>query len=173
MTYYSEAIKLEPTNATYYSNRASAHVMLLNFKESISDCNQALQLDPSNIKTYLKKLNALKGLGNLRESFSVCQKIIELSEIEATPVSPSILTDKKKFESAVMSIEIVKQLLLNKKYSLAISQVNQICESIGQNYIEVNIVKAYALLLNKRMEEAYNLSNSIVSFSFFRISISI
>lgn len=142
--------------------------MLLNFKDSLSDCNQALILEPTNTKTLLKKLSALKGLGNLRESYSVMEKIIDLSQNDpSNSVSPSLLSDKKKIEVAILNLEKVKELILKKQNTLALTAINKITDDIGSNYVEINIVKAYALFHNKRIEESYNLTNSIVSIIFF------
>lgn len=53
--FYSEAIKLNGTNATYYCNRAAAYLELGCFQEAEEDCNQAIILDKKNVKAYLRR----------------------------------------------------------------------------------------------------------------------
>ncbi|AQK75011.1 Amidase [Zea mays] len=43
--FYSEAISLSDTNATYYCNRAAAYLELGRFKQAEADCDRALLLD--------------------------------------------------------------------------------------------------------------------------------
>ncbi|KAI4967076.1 hypothetical protein ZWY2020_031074 [Hordeum vulgare] len=53
--FYSGAIKLNETNATYYCNRAAAYLELGRFKQAEADCDQALLLDKKNVKAYLRR----------------------------------------------------------------------------------------------------------------------
>ncbi|XP_073010671.1 outer envelope protein 64, mitochondrial [Typha latifolia] len=55
VTFYSEAIKLNDTNATYYCNRAAAYLELGCFQQAEADCNQAILLDKKNVKAYLRR----------------------------------------------------------------------------------------------------------------------
>uniref|UniRef100_A0A368ULA6 Amidase domain-containing protein n=1 Tax=Glycine max TaxID=3847 RepID=A0A368ULA6_SOYBN len=45
LSYYSEAIKLNGTNTTYYCNRAAAHLKLGCFQQAAEDCGKAILLD--------------------------------------------------------------------------------------------------------------------------------
>ncbi|KAI9098625.1 hypothetical protein DFS34DRAFT_618244 [Phlyctochytrium arcticum] len=60
---YSEAIELAPDNATIYSNRAAALMMIRRYKQAISDCEAAVARDPDNIKGYLRASKCLIHLG--------------------------------------------------------------------------------------------------------------
>lgn len=55
VNYYSEAIKLNGKNATYYSNRAAAYLQLGCFQKAEEDCNRAISLDKKNVKAYLRR----------------------------------------------------------------------------------------------------------------------
>ncbi|KAH1250286.1 Outer envelope protein 64, mitochondrial [Glycine soja] len=59
LSYYSEAIKLNGTNTTYYCNRAAAH---LNFQQAAEDCGKAILLDKKNVKAYLRRGTARESL---------------------------------------------------------------------------------------------------------------
>lgn len=62
VNYYSEAIKLNGKNATYYSNRAAAYLQLGCFQKAEEDCNMAISLDKKNVKAYLRRGTARESL---------------------------------------------------------------------------------------------------------------
>ncbi|KAL6964277.1 Outer envelope protein 64, mitochondrial [Sarracenia purpurea var. burkii] len=55
VSYYSDAIKLNDRNATYYCNRAAAYLELGCFREAEEDCSRAISLDKKNVKAYLRR----------------------------------------------------------------------------------------------------------------------
>ncbi|XP_076954213.1 outer envelope protein 64, mitochondrial-like [Bidens hawaiensis] len=61
ITYYTEAVKLDEINATFYCNRAAAYLELGSFQQAEEDCTKALSLDKKNVKAYLRR-------GTARES---------------------------------------------------------------------------------------------------------
>ncbi|CAG7868211.1 unnamed protein product [Brassica rapa] len=65
---YSEAIKLNDKNGTYYSNRAAAYLELGSYRQAEADCTKALTLDKKNIKAYLRRGTAREMLGNFKEA---------------------------------------------------------------------------------------------------------
>ncbi|GMJ12920.1 ARABIDOPSIS THALIANA TRANSLOCON AT THE OUTER MEMBRANE OF CHLOROPLASTS 64-V, outer membrane 64 [Hibiscus trionum] len=62
VNYYTEAIKLNGTNATYYNNRAAAYLELGCFQQAEEDCNKAISLDKKNVKAYLRRGTARESL---------------------------------------------------------------------------------------------------------------
>ncbi|XVE66560.1 hypothetical protein DITRI_Ditri08aG0088200 [Diplodiscus trichospermus] len=68
--YYSEAIKLNGTNATYYNNRAAAYLELGCFQQAEEDCSKAISLDKKNVKAYLRR-------GTARESLLCYKEALE------------------------------------------------------------------------------------------------
>ncbi|XP_012479999.1 outer envelope protein 64, mitochondrial [Gossypium raimondii] len=62
VNYYTEAIKLNGTNATYYNNRAAAYLELGCFQQAEEDCNKAISLDKKNVKAYLRRGTARDSL---------------------------------------------------------------------------------------------------------------
>ncbi|XP_059453421.1 translocon at the outer membrane of chloroplasts 64 isoform X4 [Corylus avellana] len=66
--FYTEAIKLSGTNATYYSNRALAYLELGSYLQAEADCTQAINLDKKNVKAYLRRATAREMLGYYKEA---------------------------------------------------------------------------------------------------------
>lgn len=62
VNYYTEAIKLNEANATYYCNRAAAYLELGCFQQAEEDCSQAISLDKKNVKAYLRRGTARESL---------------------------------------------------------------------------------------------------------------
>ncbi|KAG8368673.1 hypothetical protein BUALT_Bualt15G0070200 [Buddleja alternifolia] len=62
VSYYAEAIKLNETNATYYSNRAAAYLELGCFQQAEEDCSKAISVDKKNVKAYLRRGTARESL---------------------------------------------------------------------------------------------------------------
>ncbi|KAK8364029.1 hypothetical protein V6Z12_A03G201800 [Gossypium hirsutum] len=62
VNYYTEAIKLNGTNATYYNNRAAAYLELGCFQQAEEDCNKAISFDKKNVKAYLRRGTARDSL---------------------------------------------------------------------------------------------------------------
>ncbi|KMZ67699.1 Glutamyl-tRNA(Gln) amidotransferase subunit A [Zostera marina] len=68
VNYYSESIKLNNTNATYYSNRAAAFLELGCFQQAEVDCSQAIFLDKKNVKAFLRRGTARESLMFYKEA---------------------------------------------------------------------------------------------------------
>ncbi|GER47183.1 glutamyl-tRNA(Gln) amidotransferase subunit A [Striga asiatica] len=68
VTYYTEAIKLNGNNPTYYCNRAAAYLELACFQEAEGDCTIAMSLDKKNVKAYLRRGTARESLMLYREA---------------------------------------------------------------------------------------------------------
>ncbi|KAL3529132.1 hypothetical protein ACH5RR_008454 [Cinchona calisaya] len=56
--FYTDAIKLNAKNSTYYNNRAAAYLELGSFIQVESDCTKAIDLDKKNVKERHCKRNA-------------------------------------------------------------------------------------------------------------------
>ncbi|KAI9174424.1 hypothetical protein LWI28_017035 [Acer negundo] len=66
--FYTEAIKLIGNNATYYSNRAAAHLEQGSFLQAEADCTKAISHDKKNVKAYLRRGTAREMLGYYKEA---------------------------------------------------------------------------------------------------------
>ncbi|OVA14215.1 Amidase [Macleaya cordata] len=68
VNYYSEAINLNDTNATYYCNRAAAYLELGCYQQAEADCTRAIFLDKKNVKAYLRRGTAKEMLFFYKEA---------------------------------------------------------------------------------------------------------
>ncbi|CAM8915458.1 unnamed protein product [Rhodiola kirilowii] len=66
--FYTDAIKLNGKCATYYSNRAAAHLEIGSFHQAESDSTKAIELDRKNVKAYLRRATAREMLGYYKEA---------------------------------------------------------------------------------------------------------
>nr|6Q3Q_A Chain A, Outer envelope protein 64, mitochondrial [Arabidopsis]6Q3Q_B Chain B, Outer envelope protein 64, mitochondrial [Arabidopsis] len=68
VNFYTEAIKLNGANATYYCNRAAAFLELCCFQQAEQDCTKAMLIDKKNVKAYLRRGTAREELVRYKEA---------------------------------------------------------------------------------------------------------
>ncbi|CAN8256794.1 unnamed protein product [Cochlearia groenlandica] len=68
VSFYTEAIKLNGANATYFCNRAAAYLELARFQQAEEDCTEALSIDKKNVKAYLRRGTARESLIRYKEA---------------------------------------------------------------------------------------------------------
>ena len=49
---YTAAIQADPSNSSYYGNRAAAKLMVNQSRRAVDDCRKAIELDNTNVKTH-------------------------------------------------------------------------------------------------------------------------
>lgn len=74
---YSEAIKLNPKDHSYYSNRATAYSNIKEFLKCISDCENCLALKPSFTKALRRKGLACQQILRFGEAVSAFKTALE------------------------------------------------------------------------------------------------
>eukprot|EP00304_Pavlova_gyrans_P015670 CAMPEP_0206034324 /NCGR_PEP_ID=MMETSP1466-20131121/1256_1 /ASSEMBLY_ACC=CAM_ASM_001126 /TAXON_ID=44452 /ORGANISM="Pavlova gyrans, Strain CCMP608" /LENGTH=336 /DNA_ID=CAMNT_0053408601 /DNA_START=14 /DNA_END=1024 /DNA_ORIENTATION=- len=75
---YTKAIKAEPTNHVYYSNRAQAFLKLNKVQRALDDADKCISLAPDFIKGYHRKALALAALGRKDEAAELALKACEM-----------------------------------------------------------------------------------------------
>ncbi|XP_073015291.1 translocon at the outer membrane of chloroplasts 64-like isoform X1 [Primulina eburnea] len=76
--FYSEAIKLNSSNATYYNNRAAAYLELGSYNQAEEDCTRAIDLDKKNVKAFLRRGTAREMLGYYKEAMEDFRYVLVL-----------------------------------------------------------------------------------------------
>lgn len=68
ISHYTDAIRMDGKNATYYNNRAAAYLKMCSFPEAEADCTKALELDKKSVKAFLRRGTAREFLGYYSEA---------------------------------------------------------------------------------------------------------
>jgi len=68
---YTKAMKADPADATFYSNRCAAYVSLENYQKALEDAEQCIKLNPTWSKGYYRKGTVLMTLKRDQEAQQV------------------------------------------------------------------------------------------------------
>ncbi|KAE8776406.1 Protein STIP1-like protein [Hordeum vulgare] len=66
--FYSEAIRLDPSDATLYSNRSLCYLQMTEADKAVRDANTCIKLRPEWIKGYYREGAALMSLEDYKEA---------------------------------------------------------------------------------------------------------
>ncbi|XP_052767610.1 serine/threonine-protein phosphatase 5-like [Mya arenaria] len=78
VTFYTQAIDMNPTVAAYYGNRSFAYLRTECFGYALTDANKALKYDPKYIKAYYRRASANMALGKFKlalKDFETVKKV--------------------------------------------------------------------------------------------------
>ncbi|XP_067010003.1 stress-induced-phosphoprotein 1 isoform X2 [Anabrus simplex] len=84
--HYTEAIKRNPDDPKYYSNRAACYTKLAAFDLGLKDCEKCVELDPKFIKGWIRKGKILQGMQQHSKAINAYQKALELDPNNAEAV---------------------------------------------------------------------------------------
>ncbi|XP_046663627.1 stress-induced-phosphoprotein 1 [Homalodisca vitripennis] len=76
--YYTEAIRRNPDDPKYYSNRAACYTKLAAFDLGLKDCDECVKLDPKFIKGWIRKGKILQGMQQQSKAITAYQKALEI-----------------------------------------------------------------------------------------------
>ncbi|XP_063958968.1 serine/threonine-protein phosphatase 5-like [Lytechinus pictus] len=77
ITYYSEAIEINPTVAAFYGNRSFAYLKTECFGSALEDASKALELDKSYIKGYYRRATANMALGKIKIALKDYEMVVK------------------------------------------------------------------------------------------------
>ncbi|KAA0196021.1 Small glutamine-rich tetratricopeptide repeat-containing protein alpha [Fasciolopsis buskii] len=92
---YSKAIKLWPSNAVYYCNRAAAFSRIDRQDKAIEDCRTALRIDPKYSKAYGRMGVAYSNLGDYAKAAEAYRKGLELDPTNESCQQNLILAEER------------------------------------------------------------------------------
>jgi tetratricopeptide (TPR) repeat protein len=156
---YSKAIEMDSGNASLYTNRAAAYLMIAANSQALADCENAIAIDGTNAKAYFRKSSCLKALGRLDAAISALKDGLVLD-----PTSNVAKSDFDSLTAAKLQIEELRVSLALKKYSQVSPRVEALIKSVGGSFRELNLLKAECQLGLGKSLEAYNLTNQMVRF---------
>ncbi|KAI1316110.1 hypothetical protein EDD11_010424 [Mortierella claussenii] len=110
---YSQSIKLEPTNATYYGNRSAALMMVKKYSDAYKDCQTAVRLDPSFVKGYLRGAKCQLQLGNVNESIRLYTKVLEIE-----PGNAQAVKEQAQVMHVQAQIDQIQMYMANRQFGL-------------------------------------------------------
>ncbi|KAJ1692016.1 hypothetical protein LUZ63_016171 [Rhynchospora breviuscula] len=73
---YTQAIKLQPNNATLYSNRAAAFLHLVKLNKALADADTTISLNPNWEKGYFRKGCVLESMHRYDDAISAFQQAL-------------------------------------------------------------------------------------------------
>lgn len=81
--HYTEAIKRNPDDPKYYSNRAACYTKLAAFDLGLKDCEKCVEVDPKFIKGWIRKGKILQGMQQQAKALTAYQKAVELDPLNS------------------------------------------------------------------------------------------
>jgi serine/threonine-protein phosphatase 5 len=147
---YTKAIKLDPSNPVYYSNRAFANLRLENFGAAITDANAALDLDKTYAKAYYRRGDASFALGHFKDSVRDFKAAARLS-----PKDPDL---RKKLATAEKELKRVRF-----EQALSLPDELQRCFSDEVILDDIIVEDSYD---GPRMSKSDNSSKNIINSSY-------
>lgn len=168
------AVDADPSNPTYWSNRAAAYISANKFNEALGDSLQASRLDPKNDKILHRLARVYTSLGRPQDALDTYAKVPNASAtdtVAARKAVQSIELAERQINApdgdgkmALWSIEQAKQTLgsgtpmprswqiLKAKANLKIGSSNALGEvqAIAQSLMRNNSVDAEAITLAGR-----------------------
>ncbi|CAG9329451.1 unnamed protein product [Blepharisma stoltei] len=107
---YTKAIKINPKESIYFSNRARCHYILENYRKVLADSSKAIDLNSSNIKAYIVHAQAQAKLSQtLNELFTSLNYCKSASLLAKKTGQFTILDQCKELKHKIKAILYAKQ----------------------------------------------------------------
>ena len=79
ISYFNEAVEIDPEYLDAYAKRAFAHSMLQEYEKAISDYTRLIELNPNFVIAYLSRGSAYNKLERYKEALADFDKVIILA----------------------------------------------------------------------------------------------
>lgn len=84
MTFYNQALQLDPTYALALNARCYAHLRLRDYNQAIADCTEAIRLNPAYENAYQNRGVARHFLGDRAGASEDYKKVVEFQHLAQT-----------------------------------------------------------------------------------------
>jgi stress-induced-phosphoprotein 1 len=142
--HYSDAIKLDPSNHVYYSNRSAAYHKLENYDRMIRDARKCIELSPLFVKGYFRLITGLKHVKQYAEAIRL------LDHVKSIKMEKE---QEKEMEQLHFQIDkdLQEQYHQEELNAQQYNQMAKITEYQGQYRVELEKKKLYYSLQSQKM----------------------
>lgn len=166
--FYSHAIELDPSNPSYFLNRAAARMGSKLFSAALDDClaAQGLQKNDPQSKTLLRTAKCQLALGLTSHAQQTLHEAFRLD-----PSNRAIATEKNRADRVATHVSNIRRDIEKKDWSMVLLGVDAAVRECEAEVTpkEWRVWKLEALIGKKRYDEAASLA-ACVSL-FFRLSL--
>jgi tetratricopeptide (TPR) repeat protein len=100
---YSQAIKLDPKNHIYFSNRSACYVSLSQWDKAAADAKECLKLNPTFLKAYYRLALSLSEAGDLDAAHSAAKQGLSVDPDNSQLLKQLRIINGKKKDAAKKS----------------------------------------------------------------------
>ena len=149
------------TLASYYSNRAAAFSMLLQYENAIDDCNEAINVDNRFIKAHFRKARTLTICGKLKEAIDAFRKglIHDPNNGAAIKEKENVETIQRRYD---LTLSILQKEPLSKRDATQVLRQMELILKTCSSWKDAIFCKAKALFYLQNTQEAYALTTTLV-----------
>lgn len=152
------------TLASYYSNRAAAFSMILQYDKVLDDCDFAITTDPTFTKAFFRKARTLTILGRCDEAV----KAYSLGMVR-DPNNAVGVKDKEEVQQLHKRFRLAKEIFrakentkVTRKDAVQVLRQMELVLATCTQFKDAMYFKAWALFWLHRTDEAYALTTTLV-----------
>eukprot|EP01029_Cantina_marsupialis_P008656 TRINITY_DN2040_c0_g1_i6.p1 TRINITY_DN2040_c0_g1~~TRINITY_DN2040_c0_g1_i6.p1 ORF type:complete len:523 (-),score=99.26 TRINITY_DN2040_c0_g1_i6:1238-2806(-) len=153
---YSEAIRLNSSDVTFYANRAAAYLMSSRFHDAIEDCKILLKKDPSCYKGHLRAGRAYLALGEVVASRKHYSDALASKDSD---ILSSAKTGLEKVDTFASALRNARHLLGAGEAAKATRFVDEALRH-APDYIDLKVLKVKTMLQLHDIEKAVHFCES-------------
>jgi TolB-like protein/Flp pilus assembly protein TadD len=124
VSYYEQALALDPRNAELLMDAASTYVFLRRFPAALRLYERALDITPNDLNVIEAKAGSYQAQGNLKEAARLLQEIIGQTPYRESEVSMTQLRLERNYGEAIRLLQAqLAQFHFDSQFEMAIAQL--------------------------------------------------